>query len=180
MAQNLVALCFERLIILDGDKVLRLLFVFEMLTFAYDFRRLRSAAAQDTGEIRHLPCLYEQGWDDDGEVQGWKNAISWWVGKCGFFAGRGLQGSKISHSLSECRRGGARQRSIRVGEAIYAEGYKAQGGCASCGIPREFYDRWAKSSNGHWQLQPLRRCQYGRLVYDTAVGLFQCSELKIF
>jgi hypothetical protein len=149
MAQNLVALWFERLVILDGDKVLRLLFVFEMLISAFDFRRSRSAAAQDLGKIRVLPCLYEQGWDDDNEVQGWKNAISWWVGKCGFCAGRGLQGSNINHSLSECRRGGARQRSIRVGEAIFAEGLKAQGGCARCGVPREFCDRWAKSSDGH-------------------------------
>lgn len=178
MAQNLVTLWFERLVIRDGDEVLRLLFVFEMLTFAFDFRRSKFPAVQDPSETRVLPCLYEQGWDDDDEVQGWKNAISWWVGKCGFCAGRGLQGSKINHSLSECGRGGARQRSIRVGEAIFAEGFKAQGGCARCGVPREFCDRWAKSSDGHWQLQPLKRCQYGRLVYDTVVGLFQCSEPK--
>jgi hypothetical protein len=178
MAQNLVALWFERLIPLDRDKVLRLLFVFEMLVFAFDFRRSRSAAAQCPDEIGVLPCLYEQGWDDDDEVEGWKNAISWWVGKCGFCAGRGLQGSKIKHSLSDCTRGGARQRSIRVGEAIFGQGFKARGGCARCGVPREFCDRWAKSSDGHWQLQPLRRCQYGRTVYDTVVGLFQCSEPK--
>jgi hypothetical protein len=178
MARNLVALWFERLIILDGDKVLRLLFVFEMLTSAFDFRRSRSAAVQDLGKIRGLPCLYEQGWNDDDEVQGWKDALSWWVGKCGYFAGRGLQNSKINHSLSECKRGGARQRSIRIGEAIFAESMQARGGCARCAVPREFCDRWTKSSDGHWQLQPLRRCQYGRLVYDTVVGLFQCSETK--
>jgi hypothetical protein len=178
MAQNLVALWFERLVVQDGDKVLRLLFVFEMLTFAFDFRRSRSAATQDLGEIRVLPCLYEQSWDDDDEVQGWKSAITWWVGKCGFCAGRGLQGLKINHSLSECRRRGATQRSTRVGEAIFAEGFKAQGGCASCGVPREFCDRWEKSSDDNWQLQPLARCQYGRLVYDTVIGLFQCSDRK--
>lgn len=156
MAQNLVALWFERLITQEGDKVVRLLFVFEMLTFALDFRRSRCATAQDSGEIRALPYLYEQGWDNDDEVQGWKSAIKWWVGKCGFCAGRGIQGSKINHILSECGRGGARQQSIRVGAAISVEGFKAQGGCARFGVPREFCDRRARSSDGHWQLQPHR------------------------
>lgn len=70
MAQNLVTLWFERLVIRDGDEVLRLLFVFEMLTFAFDFRRSKFPAVQDPSETRVLPCLYEQGWDDDDEVQG--------------------------------------------------------------------------------------------------------------
>lgn len=78
---------------------------------------------------------------------------------------------------SECRRGGrGAQRSIRVGEDTFAESFKAQGGCAKCGVPREFCDRWEKSSDDNWQLQPLTRCQYGRLVYDTVVGLIQRSD----
>jgi hypothetical protein len=45
MAQNLVAFWFERCVFFHGDRVLRLLFVFEMLTSAFDFRRSRSLAA---------------------------------------------------------------------------------------------------------------------------------------
>ena len=65
MAQNLVAFWFERLVSSNGNRVLRLLFVFEMLTSAFDFRRSRSAATQDLLRIEDFRCLYEQAWDDD-------------------------------------------------------------------------------------------------------------------
>lgn len=178
MAENHMAHWFKRSIHFNGRKVLRLLFVFELLIRAFDFRRSRSSAAKNLYTAEHFPPLGDNGWNDDEELQGWRNALDWWVGKCGFCAGRGLDGTQINHNLHHCRRGGARQRSIRMGEAIFAEGYKAQGGCATCGIPREFCDRWAKSSDGHWQMRPLRKCQYGRLVYDTVVGLFQCSDKR--
>jgi hypothetical protein len=50
MAQNLVAFWFEKRISFCDNSVLRLLFVFKLLTSAFDFRRLVSAAtmgAQD-------------------------------------------------------------------------------------------------------------------------------------
>jgi hypothetical protein len=47
MAQNLVAFWFGRCVISHGDRVLRLLFVFEMLISAFDFRRSKSLAAQN-------------------------------------------------------------------------------------------------------------------------------------
>jgi hypothetical protein len=178
MAQNLVALWFEKRISFRNNSVLRLLFVFELLTSAFDFRRSVSAAAKEPRKIEDLPCLYEQGWDDDDELQGWQNTMKWWVGKCGFCAGRGLSGLKINHTLGECSRGGAKQRSLRIGEAIFGEGIEAQGGCKRCGIPRELCDKWDKSIDGHWQLQPLMQCQYGRLAYETVVGLFQCSDTR--
>ena len=178
MAQNLVAFWFERRVSFRDNSVLRLLFVFELLTSAFDFRRSVSAAAKEPRKIEDLPCLHEQGWDDDDELQGWQNTMKWWVGKCGFCAGRGLSGSKINHTLGECSRGGAEQRSLRIGEAIFGEGIEAQGGCRRCGIPREFCDRWKKSSDGHWQVRPSIQCQYGHLAYEIVVGLFQCSDTR--
>jgi hypothetical protein len=70
MAQNLVAFWFERRVGFQNNVVLRLLFVFELLTLAFDFRRSVSAAAKGPRKIEDLPCLYEQGWDDDDELQG--------------------------------------------------------------------------------------------------------------
>jgi hypothetical protein len=176
MAQNLVAFWFERRVSFRDSSVLRLLFVFELLTSAFDFRKSVSVAAKEPCKIEDLPCLYEQGWDDDDELQGWQNTLKWWAGKCGFCAGRGLSGSKINHTLGERSRGGAKQRSIRIGEAIFKEGIEVKGGCRGCGIPREFCDKWSKSINGHWQLRPWIQCQYGCLAYETVVGLFQSSD----
>jgi hypothetical protein len=47
----------------------------------------------------------ENGWNGDEELQGWRIALDWWVGKCGFCAGRGLDGTQINHSLHRCKRG---------------------------------------------------------------------------
>ncbi|KAJ6267416.1 hypothetical protein PSV08DRAFT_229224 [Bipolaris maydis] len=176
MAENHMAYWFERIIDFDGTKIYRLLFVFELLIRAFEYRKSNSLVEKNFYVAEEFPSLCENGWDDEEELQGWRNALDWWVRKCGFCAGRGLDGTQIKHSLRDCKRGGARQRSIRMGEAIFAEGFKAQGGCAGCGVPREFCDQWTKSSDGHWQMRPSQKCQYGRLVYNTVVGLFQCSD----
>jgi hypothetical protein len=47
MAQNLVVFWFEQFVNFHGDKVLRLLFVFDMLASAFDIRRSRSSAARN-------------------------------------------------------------------------------------------------------------------------------------
>ena len=72
MAQNLVAFWFERRVSFRDNSVLILLFVFELLTLAFDFRRSVPAAAKEPRKIEDLPCLHEQGWDDDDELQGWQ------------------------------------------------------------------------------------------------------------
>ncbi|KAL5401080.1 hypothetical protein PMIN03_011834 [Paraphaeosphaeria minitans] len=135
-----------------------------------------TAAAKEPRRGEDLPCLYEQGWDDENELLGWQSTLEWWLGKCGFCAGRGLRGSKINHTLAKCESGGAKQRFLRIGEAIFEEGFEARGGCKNCGIPREFCDKWARSSDGRWQLQPMMQCQYDQLAYETIVGLFQCGD----
>lgn len=71
MAQDLVALWFEQLVVQNGDEFLRLLFVFKILTPALDFTRSRSAGPHDKGDNRVLLCWYEQNWDDV-EIRGWK------------------------------------------------------------------------------------------------------------
>jgi hypothetical protein len=42
--------------------------------------------------------------------------------RCELCAGRGMSDSKINHILGECSRGGARQRSLRIGNAIFEKG----------------------------------------------------------
>ena len=70
MARNSVAFWFEKHISFRDKSILSLLFVFELLTLAFDFRRSVSAAVKEPRKIEDLPCLYEQGWDDDDELQG--------------------------------------------------------------------------------------------------------------
>jgi hypothetical protein len=61
MAQNLVASWFERRVRFRDSSLLRLLFVFELLTSAFDFRGSVSAATKEPRRIEDLPCLHEQG-----------------------------------------------------------------------------------------------------------------------
>lgn len=178
IAQNLVAFQFKQFINFHSNRVLRLLFVFKMLTSAFNFRRSRSSTARNPCQINDFPSLFEQGQDNNAKVQGQQNTLDQQVSKCGFCAGRRLQGSKINHSLGKYRQGRARQQSIHIGKAIFAEGIKTQGSCARYGAPREFCNRWAKLSDRHWQLQSLKRCQYRGLVYNTVISLFQCSDTR--
>jgi len=187
-AENQVLFWFERQISFCGSSVLRLLFVFEMLVCAFDFRQKRQLEMQPhqqnnneaTGgasvESQQEPSKW--GWDNEQELQDWTESLDWWVGKCSFCAGRGLDSPHINHTLRACKRGGAAQRQVRLGEAIHLEGYRAQGGCRDCGTPREFCRRWEKRENGMWKLDRSKRCQYGQLVYDTVIGLFQCSDSR--
>jgi hypothetical protein len=177
-AMNHVQFWFQKVIPLDGTGVLRLLFVFEMLINAFDFRRTRSPSERSLGASEMCLPLYGNGWDDKDEVQGWRNSLQWWTGKCGYCAGRGLNGPKINHRLRECNRGGRKQRSIRLGEAIFAEGYKVKGGCTSCGVPQEFCERWVRSESGLWKEKSFGKCQYGSLMYDTIIGFYQFTDSR--
>jgi hypothetical protein len=67
------------------------------------------------------------GWDDEEEIQSWKESLEWWMGKCGFCVGKGLLGAHIDHTLIQCSRGGAAPRRSGLGECIHLEGLKAQG-----------------------------------------------------
>jgi len=114
------------------------------------------------------------GWDDENEVKHWKRCLQWWVGKCGFCAGKGLNGALIEHSPKSCHRGGVRQMQKELGECIYLEGFRPRYGCADCGCPREFCEQW-QWCDGTW-IRSGRKCQYGSVVYDTLIGLYYCDE----
>jgi hypothetical protein len=70
-----VAFWFKKRINFRDNSVLRLMFVFELLTTAFDFRRLVSAAAKEPRKIEDLVCLYKQGWEYNDELQGWQNKL---------------------------------------------------------------------------------------------------------
>lgn len=128
--------------------------------------------------IKALPTIegnsLSMGWNNENEIQSWKKCLFWWVGKCSFCASKGLYSSYIQHSLASCHRGGAQQRRKELGKCIYLEGILSQAGCRHCSIPYEFCKKWQRH-NGKWELS-AKPCQYGKLVYDTVIGLFYCDD----
>jgi hypothetical protein len=154
---------------------MRLLFVYKMLVYAYEFhRQSQTQAINRVPLIDHREDAISMGWDDQNQINHWKRCLQWWVGKCSFCAGKGLYGAQIKHLLENCHRGGARQLQRELGENIYSEGFKPRYGCPQCGGPREFCERW-RLGDGAWKLSG-RKCQYGNLIYDTVIGLFYCDE----
>ncbi|PVH90804.1 hypothetical protein DM02DRAFT_678390 [Periconia macrospinosa] len=181
-AESQLILWFERRIPFRDSWVPRLLFVFEMLVWAFDFRRSRvRPLPQDDAEttrprsIGELMDLRALGWVDEWEPQDWKEALDFWMHKCGFCAGRGLYGSHVTHTRRACPRGGREQLEVGLGEAFYVDEYKAKGGCRECGVPREMCQRWRKEEGG-WVVDRWQICRYGKLVYDTVIGLYQCDD----
>jgi Orsellinic acid/F9775 biosynthesis cluster protein D len=175
-AENQVSFWFSGKVPFQGGWVPRILFIFEMLVWAFDFR---SKERRQTLEAALCPNeLRPMGWDNKEEVQSWQESLEWWVGKCGFCAGKGLFGVHIHHTLHNCSKGGAASKKTELGECIYLEGLKAQGGCQACGVPREFCQRWRRKHDGKWDVLPTAQCQYQSLVYDTVVGLFHCGDDK--
>jgi hypothetical protein len=155
------------------DWVPRILFVFEMLVWALDFR---SQGRRETLKAMLPPKKQEEltpmGWDDEEEIQSWKRSLEWWVGKCGFCAGKGLSGKLTNHSLRQCSRGGAAYIKSGLGECIHLEGFKAQAGCRTCGVPREFCRKWQKARNGEWHILPSKEC---RMERSYTIQLLGCS-----
>merc|ERR1711981_817205 len=99
-------------------------------------------------------------------LQDWARSLEWWKGKCGFCAGRGLHDDQISHTLANCKRGGALCRRTGLGDAIYGEGLYVEGGCWRCCLPREMCRQWWKEGK-KWTLDELSLCEYRQLVYGT-------------
>jgi hypothetical protein len=175
-AENQVSFWFTSRVPFQSDWVPRLLFVFEMLIWAFDFRsKERSKTLKVALHSRGQNELRPMGWDNKEEIQSWQESLEWWADKCGFCAGKGLVGAHINHTLRNCPRGGAAKRKTELGECIYLEGIKAQSGCQECGVPREFCQRWQRK-HGEWVVVPSKQCQYKTLVYDTVVGLFHCGD----
>jgi hypothetical protein len=89
---------------------MRLLFIYEMLFYAYEFRRKAQTQAIDRSPlVDQGEDAISTGWNDQNEINHWKRCLQWWVGKCSFCAGKGLHGTLIKHLLKNCHRGGARQ-----------------------------------------------------------------------
>jgi hypothetical protein len=174
-AENQVSHWFCGRVPFKGEWVMRLPFIYEMLVYAYEFRRKSQTQAIDRSPlVDQGEDAISTGWNDQNEINHWKRYLQWWVGKCSFCAGKGLHGTLIKHSLKICHRGGARQLHRELSESIYSEGFKPRYGCPECGGPREFCDRW-RWGDGAWKLSG-RKCQYGNLIYDTVIGLFYCDE----
>ncbi len=152
----------------------RTFFIFEMLLWAWKFRR-QQWSRDISSESRALPRpTLTDSWDDADEVLNWRTCLAWRTDKCGFCAGKGLDGDHIKHTLNACHRGGARQRLRGLGEQIYLEGFNARGRCPECGVPREFCDGWQQYDR-LWS-PSNRPCQYETVLYDAAVGLYHCGD----
>ncbi|KAH6974915.1 hypothetical protein EDB80DRAFT_757801 [Ilyonectria destructans] len=159
---------FEKRVPFDDSWIPNLLFVFETLVLAFYYRQNRQAGLPPLEGFPHRPAgtLITSletdsvgGWGSNKEVKRWKVIVDWWIGKCSFCAGRRLQGPSILHTLRECKKGGAKQLTERLGCILY-QNWKA---------PRKI------------ERDPLRWiCQYSRfLLRDTIIGLFQCGREKL-
>nr|CEG03348.1 unnamed protein product [Fusarium acuminatum CS5907] len=115
-------------------------------------------------------------WDNDEEVREWKVVMDWWMGKCSFCAGRGVQGRQIEHTLRQCPNGGKRTLRSVLAESIHEEGFRAGGGCQRCALPREVCQAWEQDRSGAWCFDLSASCQYGSQAYDTAIGFFLCPN----
>jgi hypothetical protein len=176
-AENQVSFWLSGRVPFKGCWIPRLIFVFELLLWAFEIRRELSDRALDEAvpieSEKDALSMGSLGWGDENEIQHWKRCLEWWNGKCAFCAGRGLRGSHIQHALEACHRGGSRQLQRELGECIYMEGLRPQAGCVHCGIPRVFCARWERAGQA-WKLSG-KQCQYGNLIFNTIIGLFYCD-----
>lgn len=122
------------------------------------------------------------GWNDVEELNSWESSLEWWVGKCGFCAGRGLRGSQIKHKLRQCTRGGKSKLRSELSEAMYEEGMLPSNGCDRCHLPHDLCNRWMRGESGEWVLvvDPGRQCKYDvHLLSDAMIGLYHCGKSDV-
>ncbi|KJZ71019.1 hypothetical protein HIM_09598 [Hirsutella minnesotensis 3608] len=117
-------------------------------------------------------------WGTREEAADWAKAVEWWTGKCAHCVGRGWRGQQVAHNMRDCESGGRQQLRKELGEAIFQEGSRALGGCSDCAMPRDFCNAWMKGAGGTWQKRHGAKCQNGKLVYDTIIGLYYSKTLK--
>ncbi|KAH7231075.1 hypothetical protein BKA59DRAFT_461376 [Fusarium tricinctum] len=181
---------FEQKVTHGETWVPQLLVVFDLLVTALELLRIRpekaghragqgkfSSSGPPEEQPSGLPNL-KMSWGDDGEVAEWKVVMDWWLRRCSFCAGRGVQGRQIEHTLRLCPSGGKKLLRTELTEAIYEEGFRALGGCPACALPREVCDAWSKNPSGQWERDLGASCQYGRQAYDTATGFFSCKNSR--
>ncbi|KAK2470470.1 hypothetical protein H9L39_18087 [Fusarium oxysporum f. sp. albedinis] len=174
---------FEEKVPLGETWVPQLLVAFDLLVRAFELvPRNAVKAGRDNGAYDSSPSglfgvpTLQMSWGDSKEVSEWKIVMDWWMGKCSFCAGRGVQGPQIEHTLRQCPHGGKQVLKSELAEAIYEEGFRARGGCRRCALPREVCQAWEKDMSGEWCFHPRVRCQYGSQAYDTAIGFFFCKN----
>ncbi|RKK62815.1 hypothetical protein BFJ69_g16984 [Fusarium oxysporum] len=185
-AEGRAAEWFERRIPLGETWIPQLLIVLDILAAAFDFlqarkrlnQRLHDEASQGSASVQNAIPSLEMSWDDEGEVAEWRRVVDWWVDKCSFCAGRGIGGKQVGHTLRQCAVGGKPLLRKGLAEAIYEEGMWALGGCRGCALPREFCQAWSRDITGAWERNQGILCQYGRQIYDTAIGFFYCKNRK--
>lgn len=172
---------FEQQVESRKNWIPQMLLVYDLLVASFDFLRDRGIKRPIDGKVVNAPKS-EAGEASDAddyardEVKEWKAIADWWKGKCSFCAGRGLSEEQIKHTLRTCNRGGKSKLAKCLGQAIYGEGFRAEGGCKDCAMPRELCQAWSKQGN-RWNKAPGTRCQYGTQAYDTAIG-FYYSDIK--
>jgi hypothetical protein len=74
--------------------------------------------------------------------------------RCELYAGRGISNSKINHILGECSWGGARQRSLWIGDAIFEKGLKRRAIVGDLALLKSFM------ANGRSRVTDTSSCDY--------------------
>ncbi|KJZ70391.1 hypothetical protein HIM_02201 [Hirsutella minnesotensis 3608] len=165
----------------------QILVVFGMLVSAFDFLqrcRTRRRSGSHEGASKNDAAVLDKvddtvrHWGTREEAADWAKAVEWWTGKCAHCVGRGWRGQQVAHNMRDCESGGRQQLRKELGEAIFQEGSRALGGCSDCAMPRDFCNAWMKGAGGTWQKRHGAKCQNGKLVYDTIIGLYYSKTLK--
>ncbi|OAQ58466.1 telomere-associated RecQ helicase [Purpureocillium lilacinum] len=178
---------FERQNSLGSRWIPQILVVFGVLVSAFDFlksqrgRRRRDSRERDLdSDLASKDSINDTAtrWGTKEEATDWAKAVDWWKDKCAHCVGRGWKGQQVSHSLRSCESGGKQHLRKELGEAIFQEGFRALGGCPDYAMPRDFCNAWMRRAGGGWENCHGTKCQYGRLIYDTIIGLFYSKTIK--
>lgn len=152
----------------------RLVHVLDQLILAFRFRHAerqdqkQPAATIDRNVFDRL--------DSALEVEDWKAALDWLVGRCTYCAGRGYRDELIRHTLRQCKRGGAPTVRGGLGDMFYEEGFVPSSGCDICFLPRELCGRW-KNTDGKWVRDRWAGCTYDEhLLCDSIIGFAACGK----
>lgn len=158
-----------------GDRwVSQLVYVLDLLMVAFKFRKPEQHETKYSIDLKG-PAR----WDNELEVEDWTTALDWLEGKCTFCAGRGLGDTHIRHTLRRCKRGGAKQIHIGIGEMFYDEGFVPSHGCNTCHLPRAFCSRWRRTEEGQWAASGADKCKYNEhLLCDGIIGFAACGAQR--
>ncbi|KAH6957463.1 hypothetical protein DER45DRAFT_540209 [Fusarium avenaceum] len=89
----------------------RLVYVLDQLIIAFNFQKSEQQAPKQP-----LNWKMSARWGNELEIQDWMATLNWLAGKCTFCVGRGLDDTHLSHTLRQCKRGGASHMYQGLGE----------------------------------------------------------------